>query len=196
MIPSIKVCYAFMDRYHMLDHIKAHSIVVARIARMIAIGLQAVNSDISVLKTTAGALLHDIGKTPSLRSGGNHAKIGEQICMENGFTEIAPIVAEHVILKNYHLNDAISEKEVVFYADKRVNHDQIVTLKEREAYILDRYGLGQVELCRRIQSNFRLCGQVEAKLFSKLGFSPESLLEMDEAETDRFEKGLEIPGIH
>jgi uncharacterized protein len=179
----------FMDKYEMLDHIKAHSIVVARVARMIAMGFRKVNPDISVSKTTAGALLHDIGKTPSLSSGGNHAKIGEQICIENGFTEIAPIVAEHVILKNYHLSDADSEKEVVFYADKRVNHDKIVTLKEREAYILERYGRGQEELCRRIQSNFRLCGQVEEKLFRKLGFSPESLLEMDGAETERFEKG-------
>ena len=196
MIPSINECYSFMNQYHMLDHIKAHSVVVARIARMIAIGLQEVNPDISVSKTTAGALLHDIGKTPSLRSGGNHAKIGEHICIENGFTEIAPIVAEHVILKNYHLSDAISEKEVVFYADKRVNHDKIVTLKDREAYILDRYGLGQEELCRRIQLNFRLCGQVEVKLFSKLRFSPESLVEMDGAEAERFEKGLEIPDIH
>ena len=180
----------------MLEHIKAHSIVVARIARMIAIGLREVTPDISVSKTTVGALLHDIGKTPSLQSGGNHAKIGERICIENGFTEIAPIVAEHVILKNYHLSDPISEKEVVFYADKRVNHDRIVTLEERERYILDRYGLGQEELCRRIQLNFKLCGQVEAKLFSQLRFSPESLLEMDGAETERFEKGLEIPDIH
>jgi len=196
MIPSIEECYRFMDRYQMLAHIKAHSVVVARVARMIALGLQEMNRDISVLKTTAGALLHDIGKTPSLSSGGNHAKIGERICIENGFTEIAPIVAEHVILKNYSLNDADSEKEVVFYADKRVNHDKIVTLDEREAYILDRYGLGQKELCHRIRLNFRLCGQVEEKLFRKLKFSPESLMKMDGAEIERFEEGLEIPGAH
>ncbi|EFK11019.1 HDIG domain protein [delta proteobacterium NaphS2] len=193
MIPSINDCYAFMDQYHMLNHIKAHSVVVARIARMIARGLQNVNPGISVLKTTVGALLHDIGKTPSLKSGGNHAEIGEQICIENGFTEIAPIVAEHVILKNYHLSDVTSEKEVVFYADKRVNHDSIVTLEEREAYIIDRYGLGEEDICRRIRLNFNLCGQVEAKLFRQLKFSPESLLRMDGAEKESFEKGLEMP---
>jgi len=193
MIPSIEECYRVMDKYQMLTHIKAHSIVVARIARKIAQGLQEVNPDISVLKTTAGALLHDIGKTPSLSSGGNHAEIGKRICIENGFSEIAPIVAEHVILKDYRLNGADSEKEVVFYADKRVNHDRIVTLEEREAYILERYGNNQEDLYRKIRLNFRLCGQVEEKLFSKLKFSPESLLKMDGAETERFEKGLEIP---
>ncbi|MCD6295087.1 MAG: HD domain-containing protein [Deltaproteobacteria bacterium] len=196
MIPSITECYGLMDKYHMLAHIKAHSVVVARVARMIARGLQEVNPGISVLETTVGALLHDIGKTPSLNSGRDHAKIGEEICIENGFDEIAPIVAEHVMLKNYRLNGADSEKEVVFYADKRVNHDKIVTLKEREGYILKRYGRDQAELCRKIKLNFRLCGQVEEKLFRKLKFSPESLMKMDGAETERFERGLEIPSAH
>ncbi|MBW2708997.1 MAG: HD domain-containing protein [Deltaproteobacteria bacterium] len=196
MIPSIGECYHFMDKYHMLAHIKAHSVVVARVARMIARGLQEVNPEISVSKTTVGALLHDIGKTPSLNSGRDHAKIGEQICIENGLDEIAPIVAEHVRLRDYRLHGADSEKEVVFYADKRVNHDRIVTLKEREGYILKRYGRDQAELCRKIKLNFRLCGQVEEKLFRKLKFSPESLMKMDGAETERFERGLEIPGAH
>lgn len=196
MIPSIQESYRFMDKYHMLAHIKAHSIVVARVARKIARGLQTVNPDISVLKTTVGALLHDIGKTPSLNSGGDHAEIGKQICIENGFDEISPIVAEHVDLRSYRLNGAGFETEVVYYADKRVKHDRIVSLKERENYILKRYGGDQEELCRRIKLNFKLCGQVEEMLFRKLNFSPESLLEMDGAELERFERGLEIPGAH
>ena len=194
MIPSIKECYRYMDKYHMLAHIKAHSVVVARVARMIARGLREVSPDISVSKTTAGALLHDIGKTPSINSGGDHAEIGKQICIENGFDEIAPIVAEHVDLKNYRLNGAGSETEVVYYADKRVKHDRIVSLTEREDYILKRYGKNQEDLCRRIKLNFRLCGQVEEMLFRRLNFSPESFLEMDGAEIERFEEDLDIPG--
>ncbi|OQY48988.1 MAG: hypothetical protein B6240_04035 [Desulfobacteraceae bacterium 4572_87] len=183
-----------MDKYHMLAHIKAHSVVVARVARMIVRGLREINPDMSVSKTIAGALLHDIGKTPSLDSGRDHAEIGKQICLENSLDEIAPIVGEHIKLKKFRLNGADSEKEVVFYADKRVNHDRIVTLKEREDYILKRYGRDQENLRRRIISNFRLCGQVEEKLFRKLKFSPESFLEMDGAEFERFKEGLEIPG--
>ncbi len=196
MIPSIRDCYHFMDQYHMLEHIKAHSVVVARVARMIAEGLRDVNMDISVLKTTVGALMHDIGKTPSLTSGENHAELGKQICIENGLDEIADIVGEHVKLKDYHLNGTNSEKVVVFYADKRVKHDKIVTLEERQDYILKRYGRDQEQLCKAIKLNFKRCWQVEEKLFCKLKFSPESLLKMDEAETERFKKGLKIPGKH
>lgn len=196
MIPSIRECYRLMDKYHMLAHIKAHSVVVARVARRIARGLREVNPDISVSRITVGALLHDIGKTPSLNSGRDHAEMGKQICMENGFEEIAPMVAEHVQLKNYRLNGAGSEEEVVYYADKRVNHDRIVSLKEREAYIIKHYGRNQEKLCGRIKINFRLCGQIEEKLFRKLKFSPESLHKMDGAEIEVFERGLEIPGSY
>ena len=36
MIPSAKQCFEFMTQYKMLDNIKEHSIVVEKIARMIA----------------------------------------------------------------------------------------------------------------------------------------------------------------
>ena len=113
---------------------------------------------------TAGALLHDIGKTASLKSGQDHSEIGRQICLDNHLEEIAPIVAEHVRLKNYTLNGSYSEKEIVFYADKRVKHDQIVSLNERLAYILNRYGRGREKLSRAIKENFSLCTQVQEKL--------------------------------
>ena len=71
----------------MLENIKAHSIVVAKVAHLIARGLLDAGLDISLEKTTAGALLHDIGKTASLNSDENHAEIGQQICLQNHLDE-------------------------------------------------------------------------------------------------------------
>ncbi len=164
-----------MDKYEMLENIKAHSVVVAKIARLIASGLEKAGLNISVHKATAAALLHDIGKTPSLKYGGDHTEIGKMICLKNHFEEIADIVAEHVIIKGYEFDGDYSEKEIVYYADKRVNHDRIVNLDERLAYILERYGKSQQGLRSRIRENFKLCIKVEGKLFSKLDFRPESL---------------------
>ena len=142
MIPSVSRCYELMDQYQMLTHIKAHSVMVSRVAMRIANGLMDAHLDIELNKVVTGALLHDIGKTPSLKTGEDHAALGEQICLDNDLGEIAPLVGEHVRLKNYHLNGAFSEKEVVYYADKRVKHDRVVTLKERQDYIVERYGTG------------------------------------------------------
>jgi uncharacterized protein len=182
MIPSIDTCFVMMKRYGMLDNIKAHSVVVAKIALLIAEGLEQAGEDISVEKATAGALMHDIGKTASLKNGGDHTEIGRQICLRNNFEEIADIVREHVLLKHYELEGDYSEKEIVYYADKRVNHDMIVSLDERLTYILERYGNNQKGLRLRIRKNFELCAKVEKKLFTKLNFRPEFLSVLVEKE--------------
>ena len=70
-----------------------------------------------------------------------------------------------------------SEKEIVYYADKRVNHDKIVSLQERLAYILERYAKKKKNLHHLIKKNFELCARIEQKLFKWLKFSPESLAE-------------------
>jgi len=175
MTPSVEVCFHIMAKYRMLENIKAHSVVVAKLARLIARGLQDGGVNVSVEKATAGALMHDIGKTASLQSGQDHAEIGRQICVRNNMDEIAGIVGEHVKLKNYDLKEDYSEKEIVFYADKRVKHDRVVSLDERLEYILGRYGRNHEELCTRIKKNFELCREVEQKLFAKLDVGPEAL---------------------
>ncbi|MBW2615396.1 MAG: HD domain-containing protein, partial [Deltaproteobacteria bacterium] len=182
MIPSIETCFELMDKYRMLENIKTHSIVVTKVAHLIALGLRDAGLDISIEKVVAGALLHDIGKTPSLGTGQDHSEIGRQLCLENHLDETASIVAEHVRLKNYNLNGDYSEKEIVYYSDKRVNHDTIVSLEDRLAYILDRYGKNKEGICRAIRMNFELCKRVEKKLFKKLTFSPESLADLAENE--------------
>ena len=183
MIPSVKTCFYLMEQYNMLENIKAHSIMVARAASLIANGLGDSGMDISVKKTVAGALMHDIGKSLSLSSGEDHAQLGKRICLENNLGEIADIVAEHIVLKNYEMNGVYSEKEIVFYADKRVNHDAIVSLEDRLAYILERYGKNHDELCNRIKMNFELCQKVEEKLFKRLPFDPGSLDRLANSQT-------------
>ena len=175
MIPSIETCFRLMDKYEMLKNIRAHSVMVAKVARVIVKGLKDAGLEISVKRTIAGSLLHDIGKTSSLNSGEDHAEIGRQICLQNNLEEIADMVGEHIRLKNYSLNGRYSEKEIVFYADKRVNHDKIVSLEERLAYLIERYGRNQEGLEDAIRMNFNLCKEVEKKLFAQLDFGPESL---------------------
>jgi len=175
MVPSVSTCFQLMERYEMLENIRQHSIVVAKIARLIACSLLEAGETISLDRVTAAALLHDIAKTSCLRTKKDHAEEGRKICLQNGFDEIAPIVAEHVVLKGYSAAGRISEKEVVYYADKRVNHHAIVSLDERLRYILKRYGGDGKALRQRITDNFRMCKVVEKSLFRKLQFTPAEL---------------------
>lgn len=175
MIPSVKECVALMEVYGMLDNIKAHSTIVEKVANIIARGVKEAGSSISLEKVIAGALMHDIGKTLCLDSPHDHAVKGKEICINNNFTEIAEIVGEHIRLMSYDPEGEINEKEIIYYADKRVNHDKVVSLEKRLEYLLDRYAKDEESLGQRIEENFRLCRKVEKKLFADLTFGPEDL---------------------
>ena len=114
MIPGVEGCFRLMEQYQMLENIKAHSIVVAKVAHLIGRSLLNKGVALSLDKVTAGALLHDIGKTASLKMGGDHAAMGREICLENELEDIADIVGEHVILKNADLNGKYSEKYYIY----------------------------------------------------------------------------------
>lgn len=188
MVPSIEQCYAFMEKYEMLENIRAHSIMVERVAALIAQGLREVGVDVSLEMTTAGALMHDIAKTRCLETGENHAALGQRICLDNQLGEIADIVGQHVKLTSYDPDGDILEREIVYYADKRVNHDVIVSLEERREYLLDRYGRDQAFIRDKISINMTLAKEVEKKLFARLPFGP---MEMDGQITqDRSKSGV------
>ncbi len=162
----------------MLPNIKHHSIVVARVAEIITSGLIAAGHKLSMDRIIAGALLHDIGKTACLDNDDDHAAKGVEICLAHNLDPIADIVGEHVILTNYSPENNFAEREIVYYADKRVNHDQVVSLAERLAYILERYGLNNIVRCQAIKNNYTLCQDLEKKMFSFLSFEPVDIPEL------------------
>jgi len=175
-IPTLEQCFGLMEQHKMLPNIKDHSIMVARVAYIITNGLIAVDhNELSLDKVIAGALLHDIGKTACLENDDDHAARGYDICLTHNLESIADIVAEHVILRNYELANGVSEKEIVYYADKRVNHDQVVSLEERLAYILERYGLNNQLRYLAIKKNYALCQDLEKNMFAELPFAPQDI---------------------
>ncbi len=181
-IPSRTECLKLMDQFEMLDNIKSHSLKVALAAETI------ITSLIEVIPSShlpekqlviAGALLHDIAKTPCLKDGCRHSELGAEICKELGYENISEIVKEHVILSDYSTAQCHSgyfrAKEIVYYADKRVKHDQVVRLEDRLVYIISRYSKGDAHIEAHIRKNFEIALDLEKALFSFIPFSPEEL---------------------
>lgn len=166
----------------MLDNIRDHSCMVARVAKALVDGL--VRNSAPYIpdsnEVIAGALLHDIAKTRCLQNNGHHAKDGQSICNELGYPHLGEIVLEHVMLQNFnqHLytKGEFGAKELVYYADKRVRHDQVVSLQERLDYIMERYGKGDHVKEDHIARNFSATLKFEKLLFLHLDFEPENLI--------------------
>lgn len=178
MIPAPAECLRLMEEYQMLPNIRAHSLVVARIAELLALALRRRGDKIDLELTVAAALMHDIGKSFCLDNDRNHATLGRDICLRHDLHELAPLVAQHVVLEAASFPATpLSAKELVYYADKRVNHDQIVSLDERLAYIMDRYGQNDPLRQAAIRENFEGCLVIEGAIFKGLDFGPQDLPE-------------------
>ena len=159
----------------MMDHIVDHSEQVCRVAICLADNLNREGIRLNLSLIRAAALLHDITKTRSFKTNENHAETGGKFLQERGFAEVGHIIAQHVKLETYAvLSNRPVEAEIVNYADKRVLHDQIVSLTDRMAYILDRYA-DSVESRERILGLWAKSKDLEKRIFDYLPFLPEDL---------------------
>ena len=171
-----------MDEFAMLDNIREHSIMVAQVAASLLSGMiPATMEDLPPPKdlVISGALLHDIAKTQCIKEQCDHSKLGRAICIDLGYPEIGEIVQEHVILADFpvgrYKKGIFLAKEIVHYADKRVLHDQVVSLNARLDYIIERYGDNDRSRHTLIRKNFRRCQDLEEFLFAHISYAPEDL---------------------
>lgn len=143
-IPSDAQCFALWDKYGMLEHIRRHSLGVAEFAAGLAQRAVECGYDVNVPAVRASALLHDIAKTYTITHGGSHAQIGASwVILETGNHELARGVLMHVHWPWDLPENVCSLPFFVIYADKRIKHDQCVTLDARFEDLLVRYGVSE-----------------------------------------------------
>ena len=126
----------------MLEHVREHSLAVADIATFLAVQAKELGMNVDIPTVRASALMHDIAKTYCIRHGGNHSQLGGAWTVEvTGNPAVASGVTHHVYwpfdldLSKYFI------PLVVIYADKRVNHNQVVSIKDRFEDLVKRYGI-------------------------------------------------------
>jgi putative nucleotidyltransferase with HDIG domain len=173
-IPNQKQCFLLMCQMKMMDHIVLHSIQVCRVATFLTEHLNPQQYQLNQDLIRAAALLHDITKTRSFKTEENHALTGGQFLAEQGYPEIGELVRQHVRLDEYSDPIDLKEAEIINYADKRVLHDQVVSLEERLDYILEKYGK-LPEHQERIRWLWRKTIALENEIFSTLPVGPTDL---------------------
>jgi uncharacterized protein len=173
-IPNREECYQLICEMNMLDHIVVHSLQVCRVATFLVDHMEISGKTLNREMVQASALLHDITKTRSFETKENHAQTGELLLIDLGYPEVGYIIGQHVRLDEYFALETPIEAEIVNYADKRILHDKVVTLKERMTYILEKY-VKATEHRQRFCWLWRKTEELETRLFTFLSFSPEEL---------------------
>lgn len=171
--PDDARCFQLWDAYGMLDNIRSHSLRVAHIASAIASIAHELGFLQDIQEVRASALLHDLAKTYCLRHGGSHALLGASwVLKETSQPRIAQGVILHVQWpwKLPEGKKICSLPIIVLYADKRVKHDNCVTLSERFEDLLVRYG--QTEAAREgIRESWKQAQTIEQRISAQLGIN-------------------------
>jgi len=126
---------ALLDIHCMNERGLAHAETVSRIAVALATALNdALGWPLDVELVQSAALLHDIAKKRK-----NHEVMGARLLESAGFTDEARIVEAH---RDLSIPDTarITEREVVYLADKLVSGDRVVSIRRRFQEKIERFG--------------------------------------------------------
>ncbi|MFQ6124003.1 MAG: HD domain-containing protein [Candidatus Heimdallarchaeota archaeon] len=155
-IPTKEECIQILTKNKVPENIIQHSKVVANLAVKIATKLQKHGINVNIALTMAGALLHDVKRLSQ-----NHSLSGARFLEDAGFLHIAEIVRRHG-LKDLHLGvrPQTIEEKIVFYADKQVNEDRIVSIRERIDLLKARFP----QVAQEIEQTYEYIVSVEREL--------------------------------
>lgn len=155
-IPSKKECFRLLKENGVPENIIRHVTAVHDFAMSMVDSLEKKGVPINRSLVAAACLLHDVEKLKP-----DHEIKGGEFVIKKGFPELAPLIRKHglrLILKKEFFPQTIEEK-LVFYADKRVKEDKVVTIEERFHDIKVRYGDGpewikeEMELAKKIEDS-------------------------------------------
>jgi len=170
-IASRTECLELLQRFDMPHHIRRHSLLVTEVALFLGTGLNGNGSRLDLRLIEAAAILHDIGKIDSLETGEDHAVLGAKMLDGIVHPSIAGVVREHISLDSSQVTGPITESLIVNYADKRVRHDQVVSVQDRYQDLIARYAKApsHEQFLRR---KLGLYVELERTIFSHLAIAP------------------------
>lgn len=187
------------SEFHTPLHVQRHCKAVAEFGALLARKLQEQGINVNEGLVYDAGLLHDLVRYVDFRvlnpeewnydveqadvafwksmrvqyAGVHHADVGADILESKGFHDLAEIVRKHnflQILKGFNT----WEEKLVYYADKRAKHDEIVPLLER---LMDGRKRNQPHLMSDPLSSEldTKVAVLEAEIFAAIGMSPEAL---------------------
>lgn len=184
-----------LDEFHVPVNVRAHSLQVARIGEFLAQKLIEAGEEVDVETVWIAGIIHDfvrvvdfdkipkegneedqlVWKELQKAHQGHHADIAAEILYEREEEGLAALVGKHRYTSITDVNAPTTwEEKLLYYADKRVAHDEIVSLQERLDEGKKRHfpntPIDEEEEARR-EKIFAL----EKEIFEKINMSPDKL---------------------
>ncbi len=155
--PSREECSAILKHYNVPEKIIKHCSEVARISLDIFESLKGCGCVLDGAALEAAAMLHDIA-----RSERYHAAKGAVLLEKIGYQRVGNIIATHMDL-DVDEDSSITENEILYLADKLVNEDKIVSLKDRRTQYLEAF-CGNSQALDKINKRFDAAEKIVKKI--------------------------------
>lgn len=182
-------------------HVREHCKQVAKVALQVAKGLIAKNIVLDINLINTAALLHDMSRVVDFTeldkdkipedisdekwekwklqrsqfAGMHHGDVACGALFEDGFQKTATVIRLHDSLSLIQEPEKFSVLEIaiVYYADKRVKHTEVVDLAERYRDGRERYGEANSEEEKEVYLMVeRTCYDLEKQLFGLIDMEP------------------------
>lgn len=113
------------QKYQTPEQVIRHMRKVAEVADRLMDGMKMCGSRVRVMQA---CLLHDL-----CRAEKQHARVSAEVIRKEGYPAIAALVAVHhqAAYSEREAQGPLTEAELLFYADKRVQEDRLVSVEER-----------------------------------------------------------------
>ena len=139
--PSLAECLTWWEEWKVPENIRAHSRTVGRSAYHLAVMLRNKGLCVDPILVHRGGLLHDIDKIDTLKQSGGHGRMGADFLEAQGYPALAEIVQEHIMSTILHPGaaDRAWEVKLVYFTDKLVEGDRLVSFERRLEALYERY---------------------------------------------------------
>lgn len=137
-IPSKEECLSILNKNKTPSNVIEHCKAVCKVAEEIADNLIKKGIKVNKKLVIAATLLHDIEREKK-----DHIEEGAKLINSLGFLEVSEVIKKHSLYKveDPERQPKNYEEKIVFYADKRVKGNKIVSLEERFADLKKRYDI-------------------------------------------------------
>jgi uncharacterized protein len=177
-IPSYNRCIQILKENDTPKNIWLHNRKVNAIAMFIANKLIEKGININIDIVDKACLLHDVKKFHEIKGiiKDMHENEGKILIEKEGYPEIADLISKHKTESLTSKKLKKWEEKVVFYSDKRVMHDKIVSIDERMEDGWNRYKDNtHYSGDKKVVS--KLMHELEKQIFKKLSMKPEDINE-------------------
>lgn len=183
------------EEFHTPLHIREHCLQVARVAKLLAEELANKGEDVDINKVWIAGLAHDFIRIVDFKKNptdlgsaedrlvwtklretyqGHHGDVGALILEEMGEPDLAEIIRKHKHSAILDDPPTTWEEKIIYYADKRVSHSNIVSVFERLDEGFKRHFPNQ-KLPEIEQKRRQKIMELENEIFSKINLTPEDI---------------------